>query len=1362
LQNFTLPVGQTLNLAFQWDAAYLEGGTDQGRFAVPNEIDVQIRDSTGFRVLKLFNDDTRNTAEALQRVVFTNDGSYGTTNFAMSFQLVNGPAPTTLKWVRFDNGPPAQYQGGSTVFGHAGAAAALTVGAVPASNPTQAEPFSSQGGTSLYFDDLGRRLTQPQVNKLKPDLVGPDQVRTASLPVFSGTSAAAASVAGAAALLREQDPTSSFGVIGGRLKGSATALGSPSPNVSTGFGFVQMSPLGGDTFEPNDTSDTAVNFGTLSPGAPPTFSTAGFQGLNSNDNLPSGFLFTPPDTIAAAGPTAVVEAVNNVIGIFDKAGNRLLTKDPATFFGPVSPGPVQNFFDPVVTYDAIAGRFIVAYLERDSTAKTSFLDIAVSNTSDPMAGFTEMHRIDVHETSGTSTLWADYPKIGWNADAVVLTFNMFDFTNGNYFNVQVLTMSAASLLDQNSSTLTSFHVDRPGASNFTMAPASMYNAATGGPMYFVESSEGGGSTVDVVKMTNVLSATPTFTDNNVTVAPYTVAPLATEPGGGRFNKTSSPRIQNVVWNNNTMVADGNVGIAADSNNHARWYEFSTAAAPTLLDQGTIAPGAGIDTFFPAISILNNGTIGLTYMESSPTEFMSMYVTGRTTTDAAGTMETPVLAKAGEAFYSDFSGNPYRAGDYSGINVDPSGTSFWAASEYASGSIPGGATGANWATWIQNFTIGQTGKLQLNNLTIANDATGLPDYDWWRWSAGASGTVTAEISYLGFLELHLFTVNSNNTLVELGNSVATTASGTLTVSATVTAGEPILVEVKGQNTSLGVHAVGVYSLGLGLEAHLARSATNVLTYHNDNASTGQNLTETVLTPANVNSTSFGKLFSTAVDGQVYAQPLYMAGVNITMGANQGIHNVVVVATQHDSLYAIDADNGTLLWQVSLLHAVHGGTVTSVPNGDVNSSDISPEIGVTSTPVIDPTTGTIYVEAKTKEVVGGTTNHYIHQLYAIDIGSGAEKFGSPVVIADSIGDTYVSGPTVNGTGDGSSGGTVFFDALRQMNRSGLTLLNGTLYLGFASHGDNGPYHGWVLGYNAANLQPTAVFNTTPNGGLGGIWQSGGRIAVDSNGFLYFETGNGTFDTTLNAQGFPINGDYGDSFMKLAVDPTSTPTNQNINGWGLKVVDYFTPFDQANLNNGDIDLGSGAPLILPDSVGSAAHAQLLVGAGKEGRIYVIDRNNMGHFSPTTDNVVQETPNDTISGSFDTPAYFNDSIYYVGGSNIGNPNDVGKTFSISNGVLSTSPTSQGPDSYAYPGSTPSISANGSSNGIVWDLDTGTNQLRAYDASSYAKELYTSAQAPNNRDALGTVVKFTVPTVSSGDVYVGTANSLVAYGPIA
>ena len=556
------------------------------------------------------------------------------------------------------------------------------------------------------------------------------------------------------------------------------------------------------------------------------------------------------------------------------------------------------------------------------------------------------------------------------------------------------------------------------------------------------------------------------------------------------------------------------------------------------------------------------------------------------------------------------------------------------------------------------------------------------------------------------------------------------------------------------------------------------STNVLSYHNDTESTGQNLTETTLTPANVNVNDFGKLYATAVDGQVYAQPLYDAGVNITAGANQGTHNVVYVATEHDTLYAIDADKGTVLWQDSFLvpeaALTSGGatvTVTTVPSTDVNSGNISPQIGITATPAIDPATGFLYLTAKTKQIVSvnGTTSapHYVYTLYKVNIQDGTY---TGTVIGDTIysggtytfrtgSDPYVLDPGGAGAGVITVSGQkrVYFNAFRQLNRPGITLNNGNIYLAFGSHGDNLPYHGWILGYDENTLATTAVLNLNPNGSYDGVWQGGGRIDVDPQGFMYVETGNGSFDTTVNAQGFPINGDYGDSFVKIGPDPTSTATSQNTNGWGLKVVDYFTPFNQASLSSADEDLGSGGPMVLPDSVGNTTHPHLLVGAGKEGKIYLIDRDNMGKFSSTTDHDVQEIVNALPGGgSYGTPAFFFDGttarIYY------GGQNTNARTFTIANGAITATPDSKSTDSYGAHGSTPSISANGTSNGIVWDLEFNTGQLRAYNASSYAQELYTTAQS-GGRDQLGGAVLFAVPTIADGQVYVGTSNGLVAYG---
>ncbi len=538
--------------------------------------------------------------------------------------------------------------------------------------------------------------------------------------------------------------------------------------------------------------------------------------------------------------------------------------------------------------------------------------------------------------------------------------------------------------------------------------------------------------------------------------------------------------------------------------------------------------------------------------------------------------------------------------------------------------------------------------------------------------------------------------------------------------------------------------------------------NVLSYHNDHSSTGQNLLETTLSPASVNSTQFGKQLTTPVDGQVYAQPLYVSGVNITAGPAPGVHNVVYVVTQHDSLYAIDADSGAVLWHDSFINPAAG--VTTVPGSDVKSTDITPEIGITSTPVIDANSGILYLTAKTKEVSGGQS-HYVYRLHAINIVSGAEALGGPAVIGDTIAVnaggssstyTYISGPSVAGSGGGSVNGVISFNALRELNRPGLTLANGSVYIAFSSHGDNPPYHGWVLSYNAQTLQLNGVFNATPNGSQGGIWQSGDPVTVDAQGSIYFQTGNGDFDTTMNAAGLPNRGDYGDSLVKLVVDASSTAAHPNINGWGLKVADYFTPFNQATFNQTDKDLGSGGPLLLPDSAGSAAHPHLLIAGGKEGRIYLIDRDNLGKFNANTDQVVQEQLG-AVGGIFDTPSYFNNGttqqIYF------GTNSSTLRAFTIASGGFSAAAVSHSADTFAFPGPTASISANGAGGAVAWAIDHGTSQLRAYDANNLAVELYTSAQAAGSRDALGTSIKFAVPTVAAGRVYVGTSNSLLIYG---
>ena len=512
----------------------------------------------------------------------------------------------------------------------------------------------------------------------------------------------------------------------------------------------------------------------------------------------------------------------------------------------------------------------------------------------------------------------------------------------------------------------------------------------------------------------------------------------------------------------------------------------------------------------------------------------------------------------------------------------------------------------------------------------------------------------------------------------------------------------------------------------LASAVAANAVGVdmVTYHNNNSRTGWNAAETRLKPSNVNSANFGKLFSHAVDGYVYAQPLYLSNVTIP---GQGVHNVVFVATEHDSVYAFDADNASggnaqPLWFRSFIGTFGATTVTTIPDGDTGCLDLVPEIGITATPVIDPATGTLYVVDRTKEVTSGMTSYH-HHLHALDVTTGAEKFGGPVDIQASVA----------GTGVGSSGGVLSFNPLRQHIRPGLLLSNGVVYMASASLCDVGPYHGWVLGYNATTLVQTSVYCTTRNGQNGGIWMSGGGVATDSTGDLYFVTGNGTFNGDTGGS------DFGDTAMRM----TS----------GLSQVDWFTPFDQATLDMVDDDLGSGGIMVLPDQPG--AHPHLAIFAGKHSKVYLVDRDNMSHFHVGADQVVQSISGQVIV-SFCTPALFGSLVYY---GDWGGPGFM-KAFSLTNGLLSTTPVALSSVGFSRPGSTPSVSSNGSSDGIVWAVrnNSGAAVLHAFDATNIATELYNSDQA-GTVDQPGPYVKFTPPTVVNGKVYVATQNGLVAYG---
>lgn len=522
------------------------------------------------------------------------------------------------------------------------------------------------------------------------------------------------------------------------------------------------------------------------------------------------------------------------------------------------------------------------------------------------------------------------------------------------------------------------------------------------------------------------------------------------------------------------------------------------------------------------------------------------------------------------------------------------------------------------------------------------------------------------------------------------------------------------------------SLAISALTLSLIVSLAAfGQVSVTTSRNDNHRDGQNVNETILTTQNVNTKSFGKLFSQTVDGYVYGQPLYVPNVTI-----QGtVHNVVYVVTEHDSVYAFDADgntgsNANPLWFTSFINPNKG--VTTVSSNDVSCNDIVPEIGITGTPVIDPVAGTIFMIAKTKE-----NGKFVQRLHALDITTGLERTGSPVVIKGSV----------KGTGAGSINGVVSFDPLRNGQRPGLLLENGNVYIAWASHCDNAPYHGWLMSFNESTLKQTSLWNTAPDGSDAGIWQSGTGLAADAAFNIFLATGNGTF-------GKPYDG--GDTIVKL------TPRT----GANIKPTDYFTPYNQSDLSDGDVDLGSGGVLLLPDQPMGAPHQHLLVEAGKQGSIYLVNRDNMGHYNPNSNNQIVQDQENAIGGLWSTPAFWNNQVYFGGsGDHLRQ-----FTFDPTTGLLSYGSVAQSGTYFNFPGPTPSISANGDMDGIVWALQTdaygssGPAILHAYDATDVATELYNSSQNLN-RDNPGAAVKFTVPTIANGKVYVPAEQQLSVYG---
>jgi hypothetical protein len=549
--------------------------------------------------------------------------------------------------------------------------------------------------------------------------------------------------------------------------------------------------------------------------------------------------------------------------------------------------------------------------------------------------------------------------------------------------------------------------------------------------------------------------------------------------------------------------------------------------------------------------------------------------------------------------------------------------------------------------------------------------------------------------------------------------ATSSSYTTPAATDANSGQQFRVTI-----SNSVGSITSINATLTINAANAGSAVDVITYHYNNLRTGQNVSETTLTTANVNVNTFGKLGEFSVDGLVDGQPLLVSNLVIP---NVGVKNVLYAVTENDSIYAFDADSitatgGTVLWKSTALLA------GEVPSDNRGCSQVQPKIGITSTPVIDRARNAIYLVAMSKDSSG----NYYQRIHALSLTTGAEFFGGPTTVQ----------ATFPGNGDNSSNGSVVFDPKQYKERPGLLELNGIVYTMWSSHCDHRPYTGWVIAYSADTMAQTGVLNLVPNGSEGAIWMSGAAPGADASGNIYVILANGDFDTTLNSSGFPTNGDCGNCFAKIS--SAATPT----------LLDYFTPLNTVAESYSDTDFGSGGELLLPDIVDNSGNTHHLgVGSGKDGNIYVVDRDNMGKFNGSADNIYQLITGQLAGGVWAKPSYFNNTVYY--GANKDNI----KAFPIVNAMLATSPSSRSGHTFDYPGAAPTISANGTANGIVWVVENSSvGVLHAYDATNLSNELYNSTQASGGRDNFS-ANKFITPIVANGKVYVGTSTSVAVFG---
>jgi phosphatidylethanolamine-binding protein (PEBP) family uncharacterized protein len=805
---------------------------------------------------------------------------------------------------------------------------------------------------------------------------------------------------------------------------------------------------------------------------------------------------------------------------------------------------------------------------------------------------------------------------------------------------------------------------------------------------------------------------------NITVGPgggggsFTVSPTSLTFANQTVGTTSAP--QTVTLNNTTANAISITSIAT-SGDFAQTNNCGTSLAANASCTVNV-------TFTPSTTGTRSGTLTMTDSDASSPQTVSLTGTGGTSSNCSlsstnpsvticqpannATVSSPVHIVAG----TTDSHTVIAMKIYVDGVVQFSGTSNSIDTSLAMATGAHRITVKAWDNAVPqqvfsqtiNITVGTGGgggsvTVSPSSLTFGAQAvnTTSPAQSVTLSNGTSSALAISSISASGdFAE-------TNTCGTSLAAGANCTISVTFTPTATGTRSGTLTITDSDASSPQTVGLTGTGGTGGG------GSGLNVLTYHYNNARTGLNPNETILTPQNVNSTTFGKLFTYSVDGFVFAQPLYVSG--LTIGGKT--RNVVFIATENDSVYAFDADSNTQLWHTGF---TNGSTIVPVPSTDVNDSNTGTTSGITGTPVIDLGTNTIYVVAATKE-----NTSYFQRLHALDLITGAEKFNGPHNITASV-------PGTGSPNDGN--GNVMFDPKLELQRPGLMLSGGVVYVAWGSHNDTSPWHGWVMAFDSGTLGLISAWNVTPSGNAGGIWASGGAITTDGNGNIYVMTGNGTNNTGSGGN------EFGQSFVNLRL------TNGK-----LAPVDFFTPFNYSTLNASDVDVGSGSVLLIPGN----AHAHLAIGGGKQGRLYVLDAGNLGGFNASADGVIQERDDFPSNKIYGPPAFWNGNVYLGAGNNPINQYTLSSTDQLS---LAT----HTPTVYGTRGAIPTISSNGNTAGIVWAAEN-TSAMHAYDAANISNELYNTTQNSARDAAAGN--KFPSITVINGKVYVPQRNAVTVYG---